>query len=420
MTQNHTKSKIALLVILILMVVFRSIYIKNNDVNGYNATAWDSFGYYMYLPGTFIYDDVKELKWISEIDEKYNVLGVGEMYQARPLPSGTYSYKYLSGVAIIQTPFFFVGHLWAGIVDAPQDGFSWPYQYAILWGALFWVFFGVIILRKVLLRFFSDETTMWTLIFVAFCSNMLQYVSVDAAQSHSFIFPLYAIILWLTIKWHEQPKWTTSLLIGIVIGLATISRPTELIMFFVPLLWNCHSKKDRKEKWELVKTNLPLIGITILGGIIAISPQLLHWKYTTGDWIFNVGSKWYFFNPWWRVLFGTEKGWFIYTPITILFVAGLFFLKNKPFKRSVLTFCLLNIWIIISWSDWKYGSSYSTRALVQSYPIFALALACFVERYFIQRKWIPVLLFLGLTTLNFYQLYLYNNHITESFSPLLF
>jgi hypothetical protein len=79
------------------------------------------------------------------------------------------------------------------------------------------------------------------------------------------------------------------------------------------------------------------------------------------------------------VLFGWEKGWFVYTPITLIFISGLFFLKNFPFKKAVIVFSLLNIYIIISWFDWQYGGSYSTRALSQSYPVWALPLAAFIQ-----------------------------------------
>jgi hypothetical protein len=134
-----------------------------------------------------------------------------------------------------------------------------------------------------------------------------------------------------------------------------------------------------------------------------------------------VGSKWFFLNPWWRVLFGPEKGWFLYTPIALVMVAGFFFMKKYPFRKAVLTFCLLNIWIIISWSDWKYGASYSTRALTQSYPVFALALACVIDRWFSwsRLKWLLPVIGVGLIFLNFYQMDIYNQGILESFSPLL-
>jgi hypothetical protein len=93
-----------------------------------------------------------------------------------------------------------------------------------------------------------------------------------------------------------------------------------------------------------------------------------------------MGSKWYFLFPFFRVLFGFENGWFVYTPITILFVLGFFFIKEYPFRKAVIAFCLLNIWIIISWSDWKYRGTYSTRALVQSYPVFAFPLTAIITK----------------------------------------
>lgn len=98
------------------------MYFENNSKNGYNATSWDAFGYYMYLPSVFIYDDVRELKWIPTIDAEYNVTG-GELYQAIKLDDKNYTNKYLIGVAILQFPFFCIGHLMARFLCLPQDGF---------------------------------------------------------------------------------------------------------------------------------------------------------------------------------------------------------------------------------------------------------------------------------------------------------
>jgi len=417
---KHKISLLSLFVILITFVSYRFIYFQNNDKNGYNATTWDAFGYYMFLPSEFIYDDVKELKWIPKIDSMYNVTG-GQLYQATLLEkTGTYTNKYFSGVAILESPFFFFGHVLAKTIDEPQDGFSWPYQYAIMFAAIFWCFIGFLFLRKVLLLFFDDKVTAITLVLIALTSNLIQYVSVDGGMSHAYIFPLYSIVLWLTIRWHEDPSWSKAFMIGLVCGLATISRPTELIIIFILILWNTHTKEDKKAKWELVFEHKRQLLFCIIGGIIGLLPQLLYWKYTTGSLVYDVGSKWVFLNPWFRVLFGPEKGWFLYTPVAILMVLGLFFMKNQVFKKSVLIFCLLNIWIIISWSDWRYGASYSTRALTQSYPVFALPLACLVHLFFEKKK---ELLLYGLSILlmllNFYQLNIYNQSILENFSPLL-
>jgi hypothetical protein len=401
----------AVIVALILAITVRLCYFTNNDKNGYNATSWDAFGYYMYLPSIFIYKDVKQLNWFDKADKKYQLSG-GNLYQTNVLPNGDHAFKYLSGVAILELPFFWIGHLNATITGTTTDGFSWPYQYAILWGAIFYFFLGLLVLRKVLLKYYAEHVTALTILLLAFATNLIQYVSVDGAMSHSFIFPLYAILIWWTIRWHETFNWKYAFGIGAIIGLATISRPTELIMIFIPLLWSLNSESTLRTKWKKVAENRSQILVALAGGIIGIAPQLIYWKYATGSWIYDVGSKWNFLNPWWRVLFGFEKGWFIYTPIAIFMILGLFFLKNSPYRKAVITFCLLNIWIIISWSDWRYGASYSTRALSQSYPVFALPLAAFISWSIIGwKKYLVYSIGIYLSVVNLFQIWQYNSLI---------
>lgn len=405
MSQNKL-SRWAVIVAVIVASIWRVNYHHNNDQNGYNATSWDALGYYIYLPSTFIYNDYKNLDWFPELDEKYNLTG-GTFYQATVTEDSTYVFKYLGGTAIMQSPFFVIGHLIAKITDAPKDGFSAPYQYAIIWGAIFWFFIGLFFLRKVLLTYYDDRTTMITILLIVLSTNLLQYISIDGAMSHAYIFPMYAILLWWTIQWHKKPSLFGAFKVGFIIGLATISRPTELIMIFIPILWWLPS--DKVQIVEFVKKYKYHILIILSGGIVGIFPQLLYWKIASGNWIHNVGSKWYFLNPWWRVLFGFEKGWFIYTPITVFMILGFFFIKNKVFRYSVITFCLLNIWIIIAWSDWRYGATYSTRALTHSYPVFALPMAGLIRWVETQKlKWIFYIIAIYLTLVNQFQIWQYN------------
>ncbi len=372
------------------------------------VTTWDALGYYMYLPGIFIYNDVTELKWFPEIDQKYTLSG-GEVYQASKHKNGNYVFKYLGGVAILQAPFFAVGHFIAKQYNYPPDGFSPPYQYAVAFGAVLWCIIAFFILRRILLRYFKDSTVAVTLLLLALATNLIQYISLDSAMSHAWIFPLYVLVLYTTIKCHETQKGSWAFLTGIIIGLATISRPTELVMLFIPLFWNTHTKEAARQKWQMVKANKVHIYSAIAGGFIGVLPQLIYWKIATGSFIYDVGSKWDFANPHWRVLFGPEKGWFIYTPITICFIVGFFLMKNMPFRKSVLWFCLLNIYIIIAWHDWRYGGSYSTRALSQSYAVFALPFAAVIERVNTTKwKWLFYAVCIYLVWMNFAQMYQYN------------
>lgn len=404
--------------VLLAAIMLRSYYWQNNSVNGYNATSWDAFGYYMYQPGFLIYDDVKELKWLPEIDSTYHVTG-GKLYQANKVANGNFVFKYLGGVSILQLPFFYIGHWMAGVQGLPQDGFSRPYQYSIMFGAIFWFLIGLLFLRKVLLHFFSDTITGLTILLLFLATNLPQYISIDGAMSHSWIFPLYCIMLWLTWKWHEKPARVIAFFIGLIIGIATISRPTELIILFIPLLWGLQTKESSRQKWSLVRQNSDHVYLSIAGAFIGVLPQLLYWKFTTGNFVYDVGSKWYFLNPWFRILFGFYSGWFIYTPVTLVFIAGLWFMKDQPFKRSVIVFCLLNLWIVMAWSDWKYGVSYAGRALTQGSAIYALSLASCLNNYFNGKKRILVLLvMIVLISINFYQIRIYNSGIYNNFSVM--
>ena len=391
-------------------VAIRIFYIQEfSKKSPFCLTTYDAFGYYMYLPAGIIYEDMTQLHWLDTINQQYSVVGGTLLYQTIKEPNGNHVYKYLGGIALLQMPFFLGAHALAPVLGYPADGFSLPYQYGLVVATFFYAFLGLYLLRRFLLHYFDDRVVALTLLLCGLATNWLQYVSVDSAMSHAYIFPLYGLILLLSRSWHESPCRAKAIGIGLVIGLATISRPTEAIMLFIPLLWNTHTKEAAAQKWALVRQFKGHIAWVVAGGVIGILPQLIYWKWASGHFVYNVGSKWYFLNPYFRVLFGFEKGWFVYTPVTILFVAGFWYLKGVPFRRSVIVFCLLNMWVITAWADWRYGASYSCRALMQSYPVFALALAAILDKI-IRGRWAIWLKVLSayLIAVNLFQIYQYN------------
>ena len=134
--------------IALFILFFRFCFPHNNPI------SYDVFGYYLYLPFTFIYHDLG----LSNIEQLHQLMDTYEpsvtFYQATRGPLGFWIMKYSMGMAILYAPFFFLSHLFALFSAYPADGFSMPYQWGIIIGSTVYTLIGIFVLRKVLLKFF--------------------------------------------------------------------------------------------------------------------------------------------------------------------------------------------------------------------------------------------------------------------------
>ena len=114
--------------------------------------AGDGFGYYSYLPATYIYNDTDySFKWFNKIYKANYV------YESFPNPEDNFlvAYnnkrinKYYQGLSYIWLPFFGVAHLVAKFFNYPADGFSQPYQLFIGFASIFYLIIGLVYLRKI-------------------------------------------------------------------------------------------------------------------------------------------------------------------------------------------------------------------------------------------------------------------------------
>src|SRR5690606_37324993 len=98
--------------------------------------------------------------------------------------SGNFVMKYSCGQAILMSPFFFTGHLIAGIsANYPADGFSYPYQISIGIGMLLYSLVGLWLVRKILLLYFSDTAVAMTILALALGSNYFNYAAIAGAMT---------------------------------------------------------------------------------------------------------------------------------------------------------------------------------------------------------------------------------------------
>ena len=382
-TKKHTR--IIFLSILFVLSIYRINHVDKKEI------SWDVLGYYMCLPATFIHHDplLKDISWLKEINQQQELTGT--LYQVSTNDTGEPIYVFLFGMALFYLPFFFLGHSIAGFSGYEMNGFSMPYQYALVIGGIIYTIIGLIYLRKILRHFFSEQIALIVILLVFFGTNYTHHLTLKNLETVNVLFMLVSIIVWNTIKWHEQQKLKNLLAIGVSITLMVLIKPSEVFVFLIPLFWNVSSIETLKSKVVVLLANIKPLLITVFVCFLLIIPQLIYWKLTTGQIVYdsykNPGVGLDFFSPHIvDVLFSYRKGWFVYTPIMLFAIAGFYFLfkNNKPLFLSVLLYVTVSFYIISCWTYWYYGAAYSCRPIITSYPLLAICMGCFLV--FIQKQ----------------------------------
>jgi hypothetical protein len=377
--------------LLFLAYAHLSFYPKWKKVQSEAAISWDVAGYYYYLPAIFIYNDLKKVAFHVELDKKY-LYQDQDFYAAIPAPSGNMVMKYTAGMAVMYAPAFFVAHPLAKPLGFKADGFSPIYQFAISFWSLLWAFVGLWYLRKFLLKLnFSEYVISTILITYVFSTNYLEYAGISSPQTHSYIFTLYAILIFLTLRFYDGsgergtgPSVKTAAQIGVCLGLAILARPTEILTILLPILWGVSDKSSLMERINFIKTHAPKYALTtaIILGLGSI--QLIYFKYVSGHFIYNSygGDVW---MDWLRPhildgLLSARRGWFVYTPIMLFSVGGFVSLyeQYRAYFWPIFVFFMLFIYISFGYNIWWYGGSLGQRQMIQIYPILAIPLAAYL------------------------------------------
>jgi len=244
---------------------------------------------------------------------------------------------------------------------------------------------GLWVCRKLLLLYFSDKVTAITLLALPLATNYLQFSAISNSLTHGYLFTLYAVILYQTIKWHKNYGYANGILLGLLCGLATITRPTEIISIIIPLLWGTAGMIDFKTRMATLWTQRNKVIMLVLAAITIGAVQLIYWKTYSGKWLYwsyepdeelNL-TKVFFY----QCMFSYKKGWLIYTPFMALAILGFIPLyhKSRQLFINTLLFIFIAFYLVFSWKCWWYGGSFSMRAVVQYYALLVLPLAAMFE-----------------------------------------
>jgi hypothetical protein len=384
------KSRIAILLITVLYIL---IYFNRVDDWRQNTVAfqWDKSQYYIFLPAIFIHHDLDNLLFYRPLNEKYRFTsGFNEVLPGKLQPNGHILIKYTIGTALLELPFFLLAHSYTYFNnDDPGDGYSYPYQQALAFCTIFWVVIGLILLSKSLKQFYSDTVTVAVLVCVGIGTNLYSYTAFDHGMSHPFSFFILCGVLWSTVFWHKYKQNKHLYYLSFFLVLTVLARPVDALVIFIPLLWDVDSLAAFKSKFELLWQRRKALLISLIVPCILLTVQFLYWKHATGKWFIDSYEDEGFRFPYsrlWKGLFSYHKGWFVYTPIALLGMLGIF-ACDKKHRLSLIFFFTSVLYLTFAWKAWWYGGSFGCRALVDILGIVAFPMAALLHKVY-QSRWL--------------------------------
>ncbi|MGV3632557.1 MAG: hypothetical protein ACO1O6_15225 [Bacteroidota bacterium] len=348
--------------------------------------SWDLFGSYIYLPMLFDQHQLvfNDLSYFEAVNAQHQLTDT--LYQFVQNENGTLMTKYTLGWSLLMLPFYLLAELWAWMGGYPTDGFSLPYKTMIIAGNLVYTLLSLVLLRRLLLKFFSEKLSLILILILVFGTNFLFTQSAMLGSTHLIEFFLVICLLLQTMRFYERLSLWNGALLGMILAFIFLVRPPDLVFALIPIFWvNRQFPHIFIKIRELILRHSGVLLVTLLAFSALVFLQLGYWKLTAGSWLVdsyanNSGEGFDWKHPYiWEVLFSFRKGWLLYTPIMIFALAGFFFWIRKDRSKWIfpLTF-LLFFYIVSSWTTWWYASSFSQRAVIEAYPILLIAFGYFL------------------------------------------
>lgn len=379
-----------LLTMLVMVLVTNNLNWTRDHWKG--VIESDAKGYFAYLPATFVYGDLNYGFYEEMEMKKYFDPNFFFDYRFQTKDGRWYN-KYFCGSAAAMSPFYLVGHLVAKSSGYDVDGYSFPYIVAITLAALFYLFLGLLYLRKTLLLYHvSERTISLVLIAATFGTNLFYYALIEPGLSHIYSFGFVAMFVYFAKKFFLTHEKKYVLWLAFSLAMIILIRPVNgLVIFALPFLASDFSRLKEGAIAIFKQPKTLLLSFAIGGGILFL--QLIVYKISTGHFfIYSYGNDHFnFLAPhMFDMLFSYRKGLFLYTPIYLLAFLGAFVLIRKNTFEAVafIGFFLLITYVLSSWWMWYYGGSFSSRVYVEFLPIMMLVLGLGIQK--IQIRWTKV------------------------------
>ena len=390
-TRGSRKAELLLLFLFLFSIPFLNPWVRGDGV-----------GYYAFARAPLIQHNLDFTEDYRHANESFRGPRLDENGQPKSefrTPTGHLENHFTVGPAILWMPFLFLAHTGVLIARAlgssvAADGFSAPYRVTMAFATAFYAFLGLLLAFRLARQYVEERWALLATLSIWWASSLPVYMYFNPSWSHAHSAFAVALFLWY---WHET-RSSRSLQQWLVLALITglmlnVYYPNAMILaalaievfrqYYFAFRPDLSAAPDSALRVPQLLLRHFLFAAVVL---ICLLPTLVT-RYLIYGNPFESGytplRDWLWFSPaFFDVLFSSNHGLLVWTPVLLLAIAGLFIFWRRqrrvgtPFLAAFLAFYLL----IACYPDWAGISSYGNRFFVSLTPLFILGLAVFLDR----------------------------------------
>lgn len=338
--------------------------------------------YYVWLRSAVIDRDLDFTNDL-ELTRSISPLHRDEILNGERTATGAIPNKYWIGWALVNAVPYVPTYLLVAVMDPPSGitGYEpvlmtaiWSFQ--LLLGALS-LYFAWLLLR----RYTRPEAALTGLLLTWLASPLVYYQTARVSLVHNQVFFLVVSAFLLTFRIRDRRAGTvTWILLGLVSGLAVVSRPTSAVYLLFPLTVAILDLRSNELRLWIRRTLL-----AALAAFLPLALQFAAWKVVYGQFVLHsyAGESFDFTAPQiFPILFSDFHGWLNWHPFLLIgFTAfSVFALRARDLRLTWLASSALIIYVNASWWCYWFGSSFGNRSF-EVLTLFAmLGVALLIDR----------------------------------------
>jgi len=328
------------------------------------AVENDGVGYYAYLHTVVVDHDL-------DFGNEYAALGGAGITYYPPLfqvrtANGRLADFFPAGPALLAAPAYLIA---LAVKPSGEPQYGPPFSWAFTLASLFYGLLALVLSYRLAGSLAGRRSALVAVAGVALATPFLYYLLYEPSYSHTFSAFSVSAFLYVWWRWRDHRSASGWLVLGLLGGLMGLTRFQDGPLLLIALL-------DRPRR--------PWFLLVFAAGVLAgFAPQLAIDQYLFGGWLPNrpPGQQLDFFpGHYLQVLFSSQHGLFIWTPISLLALAGFAFIRDRRLLAAFVLAFLVELAISGSAPDWNGDFSFGQRRFLALTPFLAIELAAFAAR----------------------------------------